>query len=213
MAGDTPRANLQPLSLHVPEPKFRPGDTVDFTSVDIPAADATRRPDTADAAMSFTDLAYGLVRVLDENGQAVGAWNPRLSPDLLRRMLRSMALTRAFDECHVPCPAPGQDQLLHEERLGEEAVSIGCGLCARPATIWCFPSYRQQGHPDRARLERCSRHDEPDLFGNKRRPAAGASNCRSCIRRKTPASSRSRAISRRNFPRRSAGRWPAPREG
>ncbi|WP_447410892.1 hypothetical protein, partial [Clostridium perfringens] len=36
MAGEHNRANLQPLSLHVPEPKFRPGDTVDFAAVDVP---------------------------------------------------------------------------------------------------------------------------------------------------------------------------------
>ncbi|WP_418935805.1 hypothetical protein, partial [Klebsiella pneumoniae] len=29
MTVDASRANLPPLSLHVPEPKFRPGDAVD----------------------------------------------------------------------------------------------------------------------------------------------------------------------------------------
>ncbi|HEX8421361.1 MAG TPA: 3-methyl-2-oxobutanoate dehydrogenase (2-methylpropanoyl-transferring) subunit alpha, partial [Sphingomonas sp.] len=72
MAGDTPRANLRPLSLHVPEPKFRPGDEVDFAAVEVPPAGAQRRPDTADAASSFTELAYTLVRVLDDENQAVG---------------------------------------------------------------------------------------------------------------------------------------------
>ena len=80
MASDIPRANLQPLSLYVPEPKFRPGDTVDFTEVPIPAAGSTRRPDTADRADSFTDLAYELVRVLDDEGNAVGPWNPASRP-------------------------------------------------------------------------------------------------------------------------------------
>ncbi len=84
------KKNLPPLSLYVPEPKFRPGDAVDFTQVPIPAAGETRRPDIGDTAQSFTDLAYQLVRVLDEDGQAVGPWNPRLSPDTLRAMLRSM---------------------------------------------------------------------------------------------------------------------------
>src|SRR5258707_1653356 len=98
MASDIPRANLQPLSLYVPEPKFRHGDTVDFAEVAIPAAGAARRPDIADRAESFTDLAYELVRVLDDEGKAVGPWNPRLTPETLRSMLRSMALVRAFDE-------------------------------------------------------------------------------------------------------------------
>ena len=98
MAGEHPRANLQPLRLHVPEPKFRPGDPVDFVGVDIPPAGAARRPDTAESAHDFTDLAYTMVRVLDEDGRAVGPWDPTLSPDMLRRMLRNMALLRAFDE-------------------------------------------------------------------------------------------------------------------
>ena len=76
MAGEHPRANLQPLRLHVPEPKFRPGDPVDFVGVDIPPAGAARRPDTAESAHDFTDLAYTMVRVLDEDGRAVGPWDP-----------------------------------------------------------------------------------------------------------------------------------------
>jgi 2-oxoisovalerate dehydrogenase E1 component alpha subunit len=36
--------------------------------------------------------------VLDEDGQAVGPWNPRLDPDHLRRGLQAMILTRAFDD-------------------------------------------------------------------------------------------------------------------
>src|SRR3569623_1888417 len=98
MASEHPRANLKPLSLHVPEPKFRPGDAVDFSEVDIPAAGATRRPDTAEAANAFTALAYSMVRVLDDDNRAVGPWDPKLSPDALRRMLRNMALTREFEE-------------------------------------------------------------------------------------------------------------------
>ena len=61
-----PRRNLSPLSLHVPEPKFRPGDAVDFAEVSIVPAGETRRPDTATPATEMPDLAYGLVRVLDD---------------------------------------------------------------------------------------------------------------------------------------------------
>jgi 2-oxoisovalerate dehydrogenase E1 component alpha subunit len=32
----TPRGNLPPLSLHVPEPPFRPGDPVDYSFLRIP---------------------------------------------------------------------------------------------------------------------------------------------------------------------------------
>ena len=98
MTGEPSRANLPPLSLHVPEPKFRPGDAVDFSHFDVPPAGEQRRPDTAEPADAFHDLAFTLVRVLDDQGNAVGPWNPRLSADKLRQMLRYMALLRAFDE-------------------------------------------------------------------------------------------------------------------
>jgi 2-oxoisovalerate dehydrogenase E1 component alpha subunit len=143
MASDIPRANLQPLSLYVPEPKFRPGDTVDFTEVAIPAAGATRRPDIADRADSFTDLAYQLVRVLDGEGKAVGPWNPRLTPETLRSMLRSMALVRAFDERMFRAQRQGKTSF-YMKSTGEEAVAVAAAF-ALDYEDMCFPSYRQQG--------------------------------------------------------------------
>ncbi|MCH4893950.1 MULTISPECIES: 3-methyl-2-oxobutanoate dehydrogenase (2-methylpropanoyl-transferring) subunit alpha [unclassified Sphingomonas] len=137
------RANLPPLSLHVPEPKFRPGDPVDFSDIDVPAAGATRRPDTAEPADRFRELAYGLVRVLDDSGQAVGDWNPRLDGDQLRRMLRMMALTRAFDERMFRAQRQGKTSF-YMKSMGEEAVSVAAALALAPDDM-CFPSYRQQG--------------------------------------------------------------------
>ena len=142
MASDT-RANLKPLSLHVPEPKFRPGDAVDFADVDVPPAGAARRPDTADDAQGFTDLAYTLVRVLDENGKAVGPWDPKLSPDILRRMLRAMALTRAYDERMFRAQRQGKTSF-YMKCTGEEAVAVAAAF-ALDRDDMCFPSYRQQG--------------------------------------------------------------------
>ena len=143
MAGEHPRANLQPLRLHVPEPKFRPGDPVDFVGVDIPPAGAARRPDTAESAHDFTDLAYTMVRVLDGDGRAVGPWDPKLSPDMLRRMLRNMALLRAFDERMFRAQRQGKTSF-YMKATGEEAVAIAAAQ-ALDADDMCFPSYRQQG--------------------------------------------------------------------
>jgi 2-oxoisovalerate dehydrogenase E1 component alpha subunit len=143
MAGDQSRVNLAPLSLHVPEPRFRPGDAVDFVDVEVPAAGIAPRPDTAAQARSFTDLAYGLIRVLDDDGQAVGPWNPRLSPDLLRRMLRSMALTRAFDERMFRAQRQGKTSF-YMKCTGEEAVAVAAAFALHRDDM-CFPSYRQQG--------------------------------------------------------------------
>ena len=39
--------NRPRLTLHVPEPRFRPGDTVDFSHLAIPEAGAQPRPDEA----------------------------------------------------------------------------------------------------------------------------------------------------------------------
>ncbi len=140
---EQPRANLQPLSLHVPEPRFRPGDPVDFAVVEIPPAGAARRPDTAEPARDFTDLSYGLVRVLDDDHRAVGAWDPRLSPDRLRRMLRHMALLRAFDERMFRAQRQGKTSF-YMKATGEEAVSVAAAH-ALDYEDMCFPSYRQQG--------------------------------------------------------------------
>lgn len=142
MASDA-RSNLRPLSLHVPEPRFRPGDPVDFADVPIPAAGAARRPDTADPADGFRELAYSLVRVLDEDGRAVGPWAPRLSPDRMRAMLRDMALVRAFDERMFRAQRQGKTSF-YMKSTGEEAVAVAAAH-ALDGDDMCFPSYRQQG--------------------------------------------------------------------
>lgn len=140
---DAPRANLPPLSLHVPEPRFRPGDVADFSDVEVPPAGSARRPDTAESASSFHELAYTLVRVLDESDQAVGPWNPRLDPEALRKMLRAMALTRAFDERMFRAQRQGKTSF-YMKSTGEEAVSVAAAM-ALASDDMCFPSYRQQG--------------------------------------------------------------------
>ena len=138
-----PGRNLPPLSFHVPEPEFRPGDAADFNAFDIPAAGASPRPDSAVGAGDIRDLAYGLVRVLDDDGRAVGSWDPRLDPEMLRRMLRSMALTRAFDERMFRAQRQGKTSF-YMKSTGEEAVAVAATY-ALDRDDMCFPSYRQQG--------------------------------------------------------------------
>lgn len=137
------RKNLPPLALHVPEPSYRPGDVADFSNIPIPAAGFTSRPDSAAPAHEFRDHAYGLVRVLDDEGRAVGPWDPRLTPVTLRDMLRNMALTRAFDDRMFRAQRQGKTSF-YMKCLGEEAVSIGAAA-ALASDDMCFPSYRQQG--------------------------------------------------------------------
>jgi 2-oxoisovalerate dehydrogenase E1 component alpha subunit len=140
---DAPRANLPPLSLHVPEPKFRPGDEADFSEVDVPPAGSARRPDTAEPADSFHELAYTPGPRARRIGQAVGPWNPRLDPEALRKMLRNMAMVRAFDERMFRAQRQGKTSF-YMKSTGEEAVAVAATM-ALASDDMCFPSYRQQG--------------------------------------------------------------------
>jgi 2-oxoisovalerate dehydrogenase E1 component alpha subunit len=143
MAKEQPGRNLPPLSLHVPEPKFRPGDAVDYADFDRGEAGKVARPDIAAVPSEMRDHAYSLVRVLDDEGNAVGPWDPRLSPERLRAMLRHMALTRAFDERMYRAQRQGKTSF-YMKCTGEEATSVAAAY-ALDRDDMCFPSYRQQG--------------------------------------------------------------------
>jgi 2-oxoisovalerate dehydrogenase E1 component alpha subunit len=137
------RSNLPPLELHVPEPCFRPGDAVDFSNIIIPAAGSVARPSIDAPAAEIRDLPYTLIRVLDDDGRAVGPWDPRLDPERLLRMLRHMALTRAFDDRMYRAQRQGKTSF-YMKSTGEEAVAVGAAE-ALDREDMCFPSYRQQG--------------------------------------------------------------------
>src|SRR5438270_6188713 len=93
-----PLRNSSPLSLHIPEPKARPGDRPNFGDLQVPPAGSVARPDSAVPAGEVRDFAYALIRVLDETGAAVGPWDPGLDSATLRRGLRAMLLTRIYDD-------------------------------------------------------------------------------------------------------------------
>src|SRR4029078_8586599 len=88
------RRNAPTLEPHVPEPAFRPGDTPDFSTLNVPAAGAAPRPDTTVASDYPHPLTTSLVRLLGEDNRAVGGWDPKLDPDTLRKMLRDMVTVR-----------------------------------------------------------------------------------------------------------------------
>jgi len=135
--------NTASSGLHVPEPTSRPGDKVDFSHITIPAAGSVRMPDTAVDPAEIRDLAYDLIRVMDEDGRAVGPWNPKLSPDDLRRGLRGMTLTRIFDDRMTRAQRQGKTTF-YMKCTGEEAIAIAQGMALRKDDM-CFPTYRQQG--------------------------------------------------------------------
>jgi 2-oxoisovalerate dehydrogenase E1 component alpha subunit len=137
------RKNLPPLALHIPEPPARPGEAADFSAFDVPPVDAAKRPDTSIHASQMAEQSYGLIRVLGEDNAAGGQWNPRLSPDTLRAMIRSMALTRAFDDRMFRAQRQGKTSF-YMKCTGEEATSVASAY-AMAADDMVFPSYRQQG--------------------------------------------------------------------
>jgi len=140
---DSARRNRPRLSLHVPEPRFRPGDTVDFSHIAISRAGDQPRPDEVCEASETWPLCNDLVRVLGDDGLAHGPWNPRLSPDKLRELLRLMALTRMFDNRMYRAQRQGKTSF-YLKSSGEEATSV-CAAQALDFEDMIFPSYRQQG--------------------------------------------------------------------
>jgi TPP-dependent pyruvate/acetoin dehydrogenase alpha subunit len=133
----------QALHLHVPEPSGRPGHATDFSYLHLSPAGAVRRPPVDASPADTSDLAYSLVRVLDEDGRAVGPWVPPVAPQLLCRGLRAMMKTRLYDARMLI--AQRQKKIsFYMQCLGEEAIATAQALALQPGDM-CFPTYRQQG--------------------------------------------------------------------
>jgi 2-oxoisovalerate dehydrogenase E1 component subunit alpha len=128
--------------LHVPHPPARPGDRVDFSYLKLAPAGAVGRPVPTASLDDTKDLADSLVRVLGDDGVAVGPWNPGLAPARLLAALRAMQLTRAMDERLQRAQRQGVISF-YIQSTGEEAVSVAAALALRPSDM-LFPSYRTQ---------------------------------------------------------------------
>jgi len=77
----------------------RPGHPTDFSYLRVAAAGDARRPPDDVSPADTADLANTLIRVLDDEGRAVGPWAPHLDAALLKRGLTAMMKTRIFDAC------------------------------------------------------------------------------------------------------------------
>ena len=131
------------LHLHVPEPTGRPGRETDFTYLHLSAAGEVRRPAVDATAVSTSDLAFGLIRVLDDAGNAQGPWAPTIDTEQLRSGLRAMMKTRAYDARMLI--AQRQKKIsFYMMCLGEEAIAVAHAQALQPGDM-NFPSYRQQG--------------------------------------------------------------------
>jgi 2-oxoisovalerate dehydrogenase E1 component alpha subunit len=131
------------LDLHIPAPRARPGDKPDFSGWTFPEPGDTPKPDIDESAVEMRDYAYGLIRVLDMDGNALGPWTPGILPEELRRGLKYMLLTRAFDERMHRAQRQGKTSF-YMQCLGEEAIAVAQTMALNSDDM-CFPSYRQQG--------------------------------------------------------------------
>lgn len=129
--------------LHLPHPSARPGDKPDFSYLNLSPAGAVDKPAIDVRTRDIEHLSLDLVRVLDDDHHAQGAWNPNLDPEKLQVGLRWMLLNRVFDERMWQIQRQGKITF-YMQATGEEAVSIAQGMALRAGDM-CFPSYRNQG--------------------------------------------------------------------
>lgn len=130
------------LRMHVPEPSGRPGERTDFSYLNLEPAGAVPKPAPNAALSDISDFAYRFIRVLDDEGNAVGPWAPKLSTEHLIRGLKVMLTTRFFDSRMVTAQRQ-RKMSFYMQSLGEEAVGTAQAMVLQPDDM-VFPSYRQQ---------------------------------------------------------------------
>ena len=128
--------------LHIPTAPCRPGDEPDFSAITLPAAGELARPDEMVAADTTRELSFSMIRVLDEQHQAVGPWSPALTPAALRDGLRHILLTRLYDDRMLRMQRQGK-MSFYLKCTGEEAVSVAQCMALEDGDM-LFPTYRQQ---------------------------------------------------------------------
>jgi 2-oxoisovalerate dehydrogenase E1 component alpha subunit len=131
------------LKLHIPEPAYRSGDPDDFAGLGPTLTGTVPSPRTDVSPADIRELAFSLIRVLDDDGNAMGPWNPALDPRVLHRGLRTMLLTRAFDERMFRAQRQRKTSF-YVKCTGEEAIACAQALVLDRHDL-CFTTYRQQG--------------------------------------------------------------------
>ncbi len=134
---------IEKSRLQIPRPTARPGDEPDFSYLELSPAGEIDKPAIGARTRDIEFLSNGLVRVLDDDHEAQGPWDPNLEPEKLQIALRWMLLNRAFDDRMWQIQRQGRISFYMQAR-GEEAISIAQGMALRPGDM-CFPSYRNQG--------------------------------------------------------------------
>lgn len=132
-----------PLSLHIPGTLRGESSAPPNPHLRFARAGEMRRPPVDADPYEMHDLAYNLVRVLDDNGEAKGEWAPDLTPEQLRDGLRAMLKTRAYDRRMMRMQRQGQTSF-YMQCTGEEAIACAFQMVMQKGDM-NFPTYRQQG--------------------------------------------------------------------
>ena len=76
--------------------------------------------------------------MLDDEGKAVGPWDPKLDPDTLRKMLRDMKTVRVFDDRMYRAQRQGKTSF-YMKCTGEEAIAVAAATRSTPRTCTSRP--------------------------------------------------------------------------
>lgn len=136
-------SDFAPLHLHVPEPSARPGQRTDFSYLRLSPAGALPSLPLDAAAADTLAHSQGLIRVLDDDGNAVGPWAEGIPDGILLKGMHAMLKTRAYD-ARLLIAQRQKKTSFYMQCLGEEAIAIGQALALRKGDMH-FPTYRQQG--------------------------------------------------------------------
>ncbi len=137
------RPNRPPLRLYIPEPPARPGETPHFDHVALAPAGEVECPDIGTPEPALRHLPHTLIRVLDDDGAAVGPWDPGLDAGHLRKGLAAMLRTRIFDDRLFRAHRQGKTSF-YMKCTGEEAIAVAQSM-ALEGDDMCFPTYRMLG--------------------------------------------------------------------
>ncbi len=130
--------------LRFPSAADRPGEGARFGRESWGLAGQVPRPAVDAEVAAVHDIRHGLVRVLDDEGNASGPWaSDSLGRQDLEVGLRDMMIVRAFDAAMLRAHRQGKTSF-YMQCLGEEAVACAHGRALAPGDM-SFPTYRQQG--------------------------------------------------------------------
>ncbi|MFC3302209.1 thiamine pyrophosphate-dependent enzyme [Parvularcula lutaonensis] len=133
----------QGRGFRVPKPPARPGETPDFSGINLGEPGKLPLLDAEAPVEAFEPFHHDLLRVLDMDGKAHGDWAGLVTDDDKKTALKAMIRTRAFDARMMRAQRQGKTSF-YMQCLGEEAIAVGATLATRDGDMQ-FPTYRQQG--------------------------------------------------------------------